>query len=119
MAGETSRMSGGRFNLVRFLGAKMWREAEQEAIANRASSESWGDKLYWELEFKTAFDKCEQYNIPEADLKLCTSGHFWDDVEQLARQKMCEGLAASEQDYWAAVLAKALSASHSASTTLH
>ncbi|MEM9567406.1 MAG: hypothetical protein AAF974_03790 [Cyanobacteria bacterium P01_E01_bin.34] len=112
MAGEASGMSGNRFNLVRFLGAKMWREAEQEAIANRASSEAWSDKRYWELEFKTAFEKCEQYNIPESDLKLCTSERFWGDVERLARQKMCEDIASSEQDYWSSVLAKALSASN-------
>ena len=112
MTGEKSGASGDRFNLVRFLGAKLWREAEQEAIANRASSESWGDKRYWELEFKAAFDKCEQYNIPESDLKMCTSERFWGDVERLARQKMCEDLAASEQDYWASVLEKARSASN-------
>ena len=89
----------------------MWREAEQEAIANRAASESWCDKRYWELEFKTAFDKCERYNMSEADLKLCTHDCFWTDVERLARQKLCEDLAVPEQEYWALVLTKALGAS--------
>ena len=110
MAGGKSGSSQDRFNLVRFLGAKMWREAEQEAIANLSSSTSWSDKLYWELEFKAAFDKCEQYNISEDDLKLCTTEGFWTDVERLARKKLCEDLPAAERDYWATVLAKALTA---------
>ncbi len=117
MAGSKSGSSQDRFNLVRFLGAKMWREAEQEAIAHLSSSTSWSDKLYWEQEFKAAFDKCEQYNISENDLKLCTAERFWPDVERLARKKMCEDLPTSEREYWAVVLAKALTAPEP--TTLH
>ena len=98
------------FDMVRFLGAKMWREAEQEAISNASTSTNWIDKHYWEDRFKEAFSKCEQYDVPEQDLKICTTARFWINVEDLAHNKLHEPLSKAERSYWASVLAKAAKA---------
>ena len=88
----------------------MWREAEQEAISNASTFTNWIDKRYWEDRFKEAFSKCEQYDISEKDLKICTPHGFWMKVENLAHNKLRENLSNDERGYWAAVLAKAAKA---------
>lgn len=104
---ELANRSGRSFDLVRFLGAKLWREAEQEALSNASASTNWIDKRYWEDRFKEAFSKCEQYDIPEEDLKICTPDRFWMNVEHLAHNKLHENLSNDEWGYWASILAKA------------